>query len=1082
MPFTPRAWAGLAAGLLLVSAPVSRSDDYTRTEAGSFSDTNWYDNTTNMPPPQGPPGGGDTAALNDYDVTASGGSVMMLGGDGSLTVTGSFTATTAGSFTLKGSGTCNATTCSFIDVEGGHLSTQNDTGKVIQVASGGVETAQSVVSGTGGSVSSGGSLVLNSTATDLNLSLETGGTLRAPTLTNGLSVTLTIDGAGSAATIDGDFSVAAGFLDISNCGGLTVSGKLTLDGSGNVGGGGNWTGAGTTISTSETMFVGNSAPSPGFALSIGSGAVVDSGNAEIGAETGAVGTVYFSGTGTLWEVQSGGMAIGQDGTGDFEISTGAHLLLDSGTLFAVGLDSGSTGTLPVDGAGSLVDASQAAAVSIGQAAGSKGTVTLTNGATFMAGTAFAIGDAGNGSLFVKTGSKVAATSTADLLVGSQAGSVGFLSLQDSGSSVTLSGSAILGDSGSGYLSMGTGGQLIFPAGSTVNLILGNAKGSFGQVYLSGADFTDNAPILIGKSGAGTFDATLGSAVQMPGFTAPYASGAQATIMVDQSDWVNTYNIYLGTLVASDPPSTLVVQNGGTMRVGQRMTIFQSGSATIDATSMMAVGSGAFGPAGSVRVSTGGILSGYGRVNGKVIVGAGGEIFPGNSPGLLTVGGTYEQDAGSTYSAEIGGTTVGSGYDQISVTGAATLGGTLRVRLVNGFTPTVNQTFRVVNAASATGAFATISPPSQAGISLTTDATGVTVKITSVVAGAPVISSATTVNAVPGAPFSYQIAATNNPTSFGATNLPAGLTVNNSTGLLSGTPNTPGTFVVPINANNAAGSGQADLTINLDPVFGALPLPPSNLLNISTRLDVETGDNVLIGGFIITGTDPKEVLVRGIGPSLGAAGLTGLLADPVLELHEPDGTVVTNNNWKDTQMDAIIATGIPPTNNLESAIVATLVPGAYTAILQGNNGGTGVGLVEAYDLNPTANSQLANISTRGLVQTDNNVMIGGFIVGGGGGGASTIVARAIGPSLGPLGVANPLQDPTLELHDSSGTVIAFDDNWKDSQEAEIEAAHLAPTDDRESAIEATLAPGAYTAIVRGVNGTTGVGLVEAYNIP
>jgi hypothetical protein len=257
--------------------------------------------------------------------------------------------------------------------------------------------------------------------------------------------------------------------------------------------------------------------------------------------------------------------------------------------------------------------------------------------------------------------------------------------------------------------------------------------------------------------------------------------------------------------------------------------------------------------------------------------------------------------------------------------------------------------------------------------------------------------------------------------------------------------------------------------------------PSQLLNISTRLNVQTGDNVLIGGFIVTGADPKKVIVRAIGPSLGMAGVSGALADPTLELHEPDGTVVTNDNWKDTQEAEIVATTIPPTNDLESAMVATLAPGAYTAIVSGKNGGTGVGLVETYDLDQAAASQLANISTRGFVETGDNVMIGGFIVGGGGGGNATVIVRAIGPSLGTAGVSGALADPTLELHDSNGAIIASNDNWKDTQEAEIEAAQLAPADDRESAIEATLAPGAYTAIVRGKDNGTGVGLVEAYNL-
>lgn len=261
------------------------------------------------------------------------------------------------------------------------------------------------------------------------------------------------------------------------------------------------------------------------------------------------------------------------------------------------------------------------------------------------------------------------------------------------------------------------------------------------------------------------------------------------------------------------------------------------------------------------------------------------------------------------------------------------------------------------------------------------------------------------------------------------------------------------------------------------------VPPLNrLLNISTRLRVQTGDNVLIGGFIIDGTDPKEVIVRAIGPSLGNFGVADPLANPILELHYPDGTtVVTNNNWRDDQEAEIMATGLAPSDNLESAIVATLDPGPYTAIVRGVNGGTGVGLVETYDLDQSADSALANISTRGLVETGDNVMIGGIIVGPDQAAEGSILLRAIGPSLSDFGIANPLADPALELRDGNGALIVSNDNWKSTQGTAIEETGLQPSDDLESAILATLAAGSYTAIMSGVGDTTGIGLVEAYHL-
>jgi hypothetical protein len=204
-------------------------------------------------------------------------------------------------------------------------------------------------------------------------------------------------------------------------------------------------------------------------------------------------------------------------------------------------------------------------------------------------------------------------------------------------------------------------------------------------------------------------------------------------------------------------------------------------------------------------------------------------------------------------------------------------------------------------------------------------------------------------------------------------------------------------------------------------------------------------------------------------------------------------LATNDDWKtrsdgSSQEAEIEATTIPPTNDLESAVLATLDPGEYTAILAGQSNGTGVGLVEVYDLSSAANSQLANISTRGFVDTADNVMIGGIIIGAGEGGGSRVVVRALGPSLTSAGVQDVLPDPTLELHDVNGATLATNDNWKindqthQSQEAEVIATTLAPTNDLESAIVTTLAPGNYTAVVQGKNGGTGVGLVEAFNLP
>lgn len=268
---------------------------------------------------------------------------------------------------------------------------------------------------------------------------------------------------------------------------------------------------------------------------------------------------------------------------------------------------------------------------------------------------------------------------------------------------------------------------------------------------------------------------------------------------------------------------------------------------------------------------------------------------------------------------------------------------------------------------------------------------------------------------------------------------------------------------------------------------ATPTPsiqPGRALNISTRLRVETGDNVMIGGFIITGATPKKVVIRGMGPSLGAFGLNDILADPVLQLLGPAGPLVFNDNWKDAQRSQIEGTPFQPGDDRESVIMATLPPAAYTAILSGQNPTSGLALVEVYDDDGQASdSTLANISTRGLVRTGENVMIGGFILGSSSGNANVVI-RGLGPSLSQVGLSNVLVDPTIELHDGNGSLLISNDNWMDDpvSATQLTANGLAPQDPNESGIYVSLAPGAYTAILAGKNGGTGIGLVEIYSLP
>ena len=261
-----------------------------------------------------------------------------------------------------------------------------------------------------------------------------------------------------------------------------------------------------------------------------------------------------------------------------------------------------------------------------------------------------------------------------------------------------------------------------------------------------------------------------------------------------------------------------------------------------------------------------------------------------------------------------------------------------------------------------------------------------------------------------------------------------------------------------------------------------PARASGLGNISTRLSVGTGENVLIGGFILQGSAARKVVIRGVGPSLTQSGISNVLADPILTLFDSNGAAYRiNDNWKNSPQRAEIeASGVAPTNDLESAILETLAPGSYTASVRGSGDSSGIGLVEVYDLGTSSEVRLANISTRGLVQTGDNVLIGGLIVLA---NSEKVLVRALGPSLAEAGVANALSDPTLEIYDGNGASIMLNDNWEDNaeQRAQIEATGIPPKAALESALITTLPPGAYTAVVRGKENGTGVGLVEVYNL-
>jgi hypothetical protein len=285
--------------------------------------------------------------------------------------------------------------------------------------------------------------------------------------------------------------------------------------------------------------------------------------------------------------------------------------------------------------------------------------------------------------------------------------------------------------------------------------------------------------------------------------------------------------------------------------------------------------------------------------------------------------------------------------------------------------------------------------------------------------------------------------------------------------------------IPDSCDIANGTSRDD---NLD---GVPDESRARMLNLSTRLRVQTGNNVMIGGFIITGNALKDVAVRGIGPSLSQFGIPNVLADPTLKLYSSNNTLIAENDtWQDyPQGGPLAGLSLGLQDPKEAGIFATLQPASYTAILAGSNGTAGTGLLELYDTNSAADSELANISTRGFVETGSNVMIGGFILGGGCNQGTGIVIRGIGPSLAPFGLNPLLVDPTLELRDSNGTLLNANDDWQDDagQAANLTALGLALSNNKEAGIYAFLPSGAFTAILAGKDGGTGIGLIEIYNV-
>jgi T5SS/PEP-CTERM-associated repeat protein len=653
---------------------------------------------------------------------------------------------------------------------------------------------------------------------------------------------------------------------------------------------------------------------------------------------------------------------------------------------------------------------------------------------------------------------VAGAAANELTLGSATGTNGAVKISLAGTLTTVA-ALNVGLSGNGTLTVSAGGTLA--AGNYT--YVGNEASSTGTFTISdeGSTMSNGADVIVGATGHGTMSITGGADVSTVGVAVGPGIGSVGILTVDGvgSTLTASQSVRLGY----GGTGTLNITNGGAVACQD---------ADLGLSEANGVGTVNVDGAGSAWSYSGLMIVGGLGGTGTINVTNGGTVSAGNSADSTVIGGNVESATGAVtidgadsswvniQDFTIG--RIGAGTLTIKNGGAVTAGstivsgtGTLDFRGASGGTLTVDQ----LQLAPLTALRFELGPP-----------TGPINFIT--INGDLTLDGLLYVTSLGGMTTgSYPLI------SFTGALTDGGL-------MIAGLPPGVTAQIVIVPAVPLLVPGSVNLVVTEAPPPTPTPTPgATRAINLSTRMRVETGDNLGIGGFIVNGSGSKHLLLRAIGPSLSHSGVPNVMADPVLELHGPNGFVtVTNDNWRDTQEAEITATGIPPTNDFESAIDATLEPGTYTAIVSGKNNTVGVALVEIYDLDEVASSKLANLSTRAFVGTGDNVVIAGVRLSDDNGDDSVIV-RGIGPSLSDSGLSPVLANPTLELRNSSGALLFSNNDWQDNQAqaAELTAAGLAPSNPLESGIAATLSPGLYTALLAGLNDGTGLGLVEIYDL-
>lgn len=895
------------------------------------------------------------------------------------------------------------------------------------------------------------------------------------------------------------------------------SGNLLVSGSG-------------TLRNSSLLAVGHSGSGK---VTVQNGGTLSHPFGNIGNLAGSNGTVLVEGTGSRWTTD-GYFNVGYSGTGVLTIRNGGAV---SSTFGWVGYNSGSNGVVLVDGVGSVWTGSSGIEV------GSKGTGSLTiqNGGT-VSGVAIIGNYFGHGVVLVD-GPNSSLTTADRLIVGYSAGGSGTLTIQN-GAAVSdvegfigwpsgSEGTVLVDGAGSTWtcsLSVSIGGSLTIQNGGAV------FAGHFAGYGSSGGSGVVDGPGSPRSNKVGSSSGQSITLVDGPGSILSVGNGLGVG---------GTFTTQNGGTVTSDAGFTFTIRNGGTVITGgsgvdgthtavidgggvEGTTVIDGVGSTWRNYGQFAVG---FTGAGNLTIRNGGRLSSSGR-------GSLGEYSTGDATVLVDgAGSTWNNDGarldvgffglgrlnitnGGTVTSLDSGIGVGETSDgRVTVDGVSSAWNISTALYVgggnrgNGGQPGNAGLVQIINNGRINSMTTTIFRRGVIIDNALLASQNVSIE-EGLLSGSGMVSGnvANAGHIKPGDPIgSLTIAGNYTQLSNGTLTLDvAGIDPNASDHLdISGNATIDGTLQVRFVNGFLPLSGQVFKLINVGGAFtgsfahiifpnlrpgfqfnaefvnGSYQITALNngvaatgFLNISTRLRVGTGDNALIGGFIITGSVSKRVIIRAIGPSL--ASLPARLADPTLELRDSAGGLIfSNDNWVDSpQRQQIIDSGIPPSNDHEAAIIATLAPGSYTAVMRGAGNTTGIGVVEVYDLAQEVSAKLANISSRGFVELGDNVMIGGFIVDN---QAARVMVRAIGPSLTQSGITNALADPTLELHNGDGAIIAFNNDWRDTDEAAIAGTGIPPANNKESAILTTLAPGPYTAIVRGRNDITGVGLVEFYNL-